>query len=285
MCIAILKPKDKTISKEILETCSKNNPDGMGFACIQDNKVYMYKFMDFDDFYDEYIKHENNSTMIIHFRIATHGKVEVKNCHPFKLNHRMALIHNGVISGYGDKELKTDTQDFIEKVIGNISWKEWKNPSFRQLVGNAIGYSKFCILDVSGNYYIINENKGSWDNGVWYSNSSYKPKEVKTYTTYSYKKDNKEWDMYGNETYDSWYSRTHNNEQQKLPLGKIEEFDNDDKFDDDYAFIYRCKCGNVYKDTKYDGSKCSKCGSNNVEEVGCYYNGTSYYYEQESVGA
>lgn len=291
MCIAILKPKDKTISKETLKTCSKNNPDGMGFACLENGKVHIYKFMEFDEFYDEYIKHEQDSTMIIHFRIATHGKVELKNCHPFKLNHRMALVHNGVISGYGDKELKTDTQDFIEKVIGNITWKEWKNPSFRKLVGNAIGYSKFAILDVSGNYYIVNEEKGVWDDGVWYSNSTYKPKEVKTYTYYySSKSDNKQWDMYGNETYDSWYTRTHNSEQQKLPLGKTETLDTavkEDLEDDDYAFIYRCKkCGKVFNDINYDNVQCPSCKHDECEEVGCYYDGKSYYYdtEKESVG-
>ena len=117
MCIAILKPKDKTISKETLQECCNNNKDGMGFAYTDGNTVYINKYMNFDDFYKDYKEVETTSTMLIHFRIATHGKVEVKNCHPFKLNNRMALIHNGVISGYGDKENKTDTQDFIDKVI------------------------------------------------------------------------------------------------------------------------------------------------------------------------
>lgn len=134
MCIAILKPIDKTISKETLEICSNNNPDGCGFAYVKDNEVIIKKFMEFEDFYKEYSKVETTSTMLIHFRIATHGKVELKNCHPFKLNNRMALVHNGIISGYGDKETKTDTQDFIDKVIGNISYKMWKNPSYVTLV-------------------------------------------------------------------------------------------------------------------------------------------------------
>ena len=37
MCIAILKPNDKTLDKELLETCSINNPDGCGFAYVDDN--------------------------------------------------------------------------------------------------------------------------------------------------------------------------------------------------------------------------------------------------------
>lgn len=179
MCIAILKPNNKTLDKELLKVCAMNNPDGCGFAYVDDNNdIIVNKFMSFEDFWDEYSKVQDNKTMLIHFRIATHGNVELNNCHPFKLNNRMALIHNGIISGYGSRTKNiSDTRDFIEKVIGNISHKMWKNPSFRTLVGNAIGSSKFAILDTDNNYYIINENKGFWDDGVWFSNNSYKYKK------------------------------------------------------------------------------------------------------------
>ena len=177
MCIAILKPSDKTLDKSLLQACADNNPDGCGFAYNEDDKIIIKKFMDFNSFWKEYKKVQDNKTMLIHFRIATHGNVELANCHPFKLNNHMALIHNGIISGYGSKtENLSDTKDFINKVIGNISYKMWKNPSFIKLVESAIGYSKFVILDNSGKYYIINEKKGDWVDGVWFSNSTYKAK-------------------------------------------------------------------------------------------------------------
>ena len=71
------------------------------------------------------------------------------------------------------------TKDFIDKVIGNISYKMWKNPSFIKLVEATIDYSKLVILDNKGRYYIVNEKKGNWVDGVWYSNTSYKPKTTK----------------------------------------------------------------------------------------------------------
>jgi glutamine amidotransferase len=177
MCIAILKPSDKTLDKDLLQTCADNNPDGCGFAYNLDDKIIIKKFMDFNSFWKEYSKVQEGKTMLIHFRIATHGNVELANCHPFKLNNHMALIHNGIISGYGSKtENLSDTRDFIDKVIGNISYKMWKNPSFIKLVEATIGYSKLVILDNKGKYYIINEKKGDWVDGVWYSNSSWKAK-------------------------------------------------------------------------------------------------------------
>ena len=181
MCIAILKPSDKTLDKNLLQVCANNNPDGCGFAYNDGDKIIIKKFMDFKSFWKEYDKVQDNKTMIIHFRIATHGNVELANCHPFKLNNHMVLAHNGILHGYGSKtENLSDTRDFIDKVIGNISYKMWKNPSFIKLVESAIGSSKFIILDNKGKYYIVNESKGEWVNGVWFSNSSYKSREVKT---------------------------------------------------------------------------------------------------------
>lgn len=240
MCIAILKPKDKTISKEILEACHDINKDGMGFAYVNDGKVIIKKFMDFKKFYKEYLNVENLSNMLIHFRIATHGNVEVDNCHPFRLNDRMALIHNGIISGYGSKtKNKVDTQDFIEKVIGKISYKMWKNPSYRELVGDAIGYSKFCILDNQDNYYIINEKKGSWVDGVWYSNNSYKPRQKEVVIT----------------------------PEEKSSQGRL------------FNYITKCqKCGKVVKTNTWWEDSCPKC-KGKLECIGYINNGIEVYYE------
>lgn len=265
MCIAILKPKDKIISEDILRTCYKRNKDGIGFAYTDGKCIYINKYMNFDDFYKDYKQVENISNMLIHFRIATHGEVRVENCHPFKLNHRMALIHNGIISGYGDKKNKTDTLDFIEQVIGNISWKLWKNPSYRKLVGDAIGYSKLAILDVTGDYFIINEDKGEWSDGIWYSNGSYKvevekPKQQKLYY---------HWDMYGEETYDEWYE---NNKKFLEP-----EVVDDDK---DFKIVYKCnKCGKEFKEL--DGvidPQCDVCKSLDVKEIGVAKGKEQYLY-------
>ena len=250
MCIAIVKPLDKTISEDRLRICYNNNKDGCGFAYIKDNTIIIKKFMEFEAFYKEYKLVETTSPMLIHFRIATHGKVELENCHPFKLNNRMVLIHNGIISGYGDKEKKSDTRDYIDKVLSKISWKMWKNPAFREMVGQAIGYSKLGIMDVSGEMYIINYDKGVVEDGVWYSNSSfkeYKPKKT-TKTNYKY-------------NYDYRYA-----------------YDDDDK----YQLIYKCKaCGKEYVKNGNEDAVCDVCKSIQSEEVGFIYDGVRYYYKDE----
>lgn len=251
MCIAIVKPKDKVISKERLKICCDANPDGMGFAFCKNDNVYIMKYLnDFEKFYEDYSKVETTSPMLIHFRIATHGGVTIENCHPFALNNNMALIHNGVISGYGDKEKKSDTRDFIDKVIGNISHKAWRNASFRELVGKAIGYSKLGILDTKGNTYIINEDKGYWDDGVWYSNKSYEPKVVTTKKSSATSNSDYHYD---------WYS------------------------DKKYKSHFRCdKCNKNFTIDGYSYySKCPDCGSWSCDNIGYQINGKDYMYDDD----
>ena len=259
MCIAILKPQGKIISKETLQICFDNNPDGCGFAYPVGNDVVIKKFMKFDDFYKEYEKYQH-LTNLIHFRIATHGAVEIDNCHPFVLNNRMALIHNGIITGYGDKKTKSDTRDFIDRVIGNISWKMWKNPSFCELVGNTIGYSRFAILDKTGGYVIINENKGEWADGCWFSNTSYKNRKVSTFPyTIGKKKE----------------------EKKKTPVVTKEEEDEYEKWWKQTQTIYKCgACGKeFYDDSLKTVEECASCKSTNLYEVGYVTNGKEHRYQ------
>lgn len=263
MCIAIVKPKDKVLSEETLRTCYEANPDGCGFAYIENNTIIIKKFLDFERFLEQYKMVEGISNMLIHFRITTHGGTNIDNTHPFILNSRMALIHNGIISGYGDKgEGKSDTRDFIDKVIGNISHKMWKNPSFRQLVSDAIGYSKLGILDVSGEFYIINEDRGVWEEGIWFSNSSYKPKKV--YPKYNY---NNNW--HENKT-------TTVGTQQKLLEDKSTKKD-----EDVIRILYKCDvCKKTFSVGDYDTIDCCPhCKSSFVTDIGWVEDGKTWLYD------
>ena len=267
MCIAILKPKDKTLSDEVLKTCAEANKDGCGFAFVDNNNViHINKYLNFDEFLKAYREVEHESNMLIHFRIATHGKVTADNCHPFLVNEHLALIHNGTISGYGDKEKKVDTLDFIDKVLSKISWKMIKNPAFRQLLGDAIGYSKFCLLDNDGNYYIVNEHRGEWVDGVWYSNSSWKPK-VYTQVGNTKQLGFANWDCYGSESYDDWYEK-YQKEKTKKEKVSSKDIIEEDVDDIEYDLIYECeKCKKKFYSKQYIES-CPNCKSDKIVEIG-----------------
>lgn len=135
-----------------------------------------------------------------------------------------------------------------------------------------IGYSKFAILDKSGKYYIVNEDKGNWSDGVWYSNTSYKePKKTKTETkTYSYYDDWYDDDYYYNGYYNT-YKSNHiaNTYQQKLLTNNKS-----------YGIIYKCRdCGKEIVLNEYETKVCDVCKSYKLDEIGYRYGYKNYYYD------
>ena len=191
MCIAIMKSENKKISKTTLQRCYESNPDGAGFMFAADKKLTVKKgYFTFKEFYKDYKPHENKQ-VLLHFRIKTHGPIDKNNCHPFLVNSGLGFIHNGIISGYGDNK-QSDTIDFNKSILQKIVSKHGNMGLFDdpmvELIENVIGYSKLVFLDRHGNYRIMNEDKGHWNNGVWYSNNSYKKPEPVTYTGYDWSK-------------------------------------------------------------------------------------------------
>jgi predicted glutamine amidotransferase len=115
----------------------------------------------------------------IHFRISTHGRVNITNCHPFKVNKTTGFIHNGVINNMAVNPDFSDTYIFNETIMKSLPVNFAENTAILELLGNYIGFSKLVII--SGKISsIVNEELGVWDAGNWYSNKSYiAPKEVK----------------------------------------------------------------------------------------------------------
>lgn len=178
MCIAIFKPAGKTIEKDRLAQCFKANPDGAGFMVAKNKELIILKgFFTFDEFWEAYQPYENE-VAAIHFRIRTHGAIDVENCHPFAINKSLGFIHNGIISGFG-LEKTSDTHHFNQMILKPLVNKYGNNilvnPSVKYLIESKIGYSKFVVLDRHGNHSIFNKDKGNWNDEVWYSNYSYKP--------------------------------------------------------------------------------------------------------------
>lgn len=201
MCIAIMKPQGKIISKKTLQECYRNNPDGAGFMFSSNKELHIKKgYFDFKEFYEEYKKYQDKKC-VIHFRIKTHGKIDKDNCHPFRVNNSLGFIHNGVITGFGG-DIKSDTVEFNEQVLKGLVSK-WGNLSLfekpvTKLIEATIGYSKLVFLDRHNNHNIINETLGQWHKGVWYSNSSYKPTpkwDTKTYYPSQYNMFSKKKDL------------------------------------------------------------------------------------------
>lgn len=176
MCIAILN-KSQKLSKTTLKTCWDNNPDGAGLLYSDGSNLQFHKeLIDFDEFYKNYslIRGYYKTPIVVHFRIATSGKINETNCHPFIINDHIGFVHNGICSLTKGTKLHSDTyqlNDIFKELPKNFIY----NPSIVKLIEHAIGYSKLVFLDNKGKYSFVNEDLGHWDKkGNWYSNTNYK---------------------------------------------------------------------------------------------------------------
>ena len=196
MCLAIYKPQGNPISIDNLKHGWDNNDDGAGYCFINENNdIIIKKFMSWDAFIKEYVPdvtaYGDDSPFLIHFRITSKGATNIDNCHPFKVNDDMAIIHNGTISNIDIDKLdrRSDTKIFAEEYLANIGETLLDNIYVFELAQGFIGYSKVCILHRERGVFILNEHLGHWndEDDCWYSNESYKPRKtyLKTTTTQS----------------------------------------------------------------------------------------------------
>lgn len=228
MCIAIYKPSGKTVSKAVLKTCFENNSDGAGFAYINTDyygktKLKTHKFMEFEPFwvkYEKYTRLMPESPFLIHFRIKTHGKRDIANCHPFMINQETAFIHNGIIIGVGSDPEMSDTRLFNKCILQELGTGWYNNKAIVKLIADFIGMSKLVILNVNGDVAIINEAKGVWHEGIWWSNESFKDR--KTYQSqYSYSGTSKHYFPDDKSWKDTKKADTKKVEKEKKPNDKV----------------------------------------------------------------
>jgi glutamine amidotransferase len=197
MCIAVVKPKDVVLTKKLLHKCYDNNADSWGFAYPADNGkelVVKRAVSGFRDFWKEYRDVPNDRPCLIHFRIATSGQVDVANCHPWLIDKKHALIHNGNIENKLNDKLDDNTSDtgaFVETILKPLfqdpklkKKRFWASDAFKWLMEESIGYNnKMVILDATGFFTIYNEQQGEHEHGAWFSNKTYKEDRKKTGST------------------------------------------------------------------------------------------------------
>jgi glutamine amidotransferase len=193
MCIAIYKPEEKRISEETLKECFKNNSDGCGFAYISESytghrKIKIKKSMTFEGFLKQYrraIKVQPDSPFLIHFRIKTHGEISTYNCHPFRIDNEHVFIHNGILKDVTPKGKDSDTQAFNKEVLQGLPKGWMRSEAISKLIESFISTNKIVVMNIDGDVRFYNEAAGNWKDGVWYSNTSYKPRRSYSYYRYS----------------------------------------------------------------------------------------------------
>lgn len=178
MCIAILNTKG-TLTEKTFTNCWNENPHGGGIAWAKDGQVHTFKEMkSVKVMYQKYLELREalpDGNFLIHFRIATHGRINETNCHPFKVSNKLAFIHNGMINSHtlGTSPDFSDTYLFNQLVLKKLPRNFINNEAILSMMSDFIGYSKLVFLSAEDDWCIVNESLGIWDGDNWYSNDSY----------------------------------------------------------------------------------------------------------------
>lgn len=193
MCLLVVASPNSTPRKKDLECASCNNPHGFGFAVITPNGIVTGRGMSSKKVIKQFLevrKEFPDSYAMFHARYATHGVKNEENCHPFKVkgSYDTYLAHNGILDiniSAGDR--RSDTRIFAEDTLpamGGVTALD--DDHVWAMVSKWATGSKIVVftLDPAAKEtcYIINESLGHWDDeGMWWSNSTYKQASWSTY--------------------------------------------------------------------------------------------------------
>lgn len=186
MCMLCVIPPNVLPSREKLENSALNNPDGFGFAIAipKENRILCERTMNADESINRFLEMRAkypDGYAIWHSRLATHGRKDVSNCHPFAVggDERTYLAHNGILPVLEDaKDERSDTRIFAEDLLGRIGGVlALDNPQVWNLLEDFTTGSKIAILtvdpDAEHQLYLLHADKGKYDSsGVWWSNDS-----------------------------------------------------------------------------------------------------------------
>lgn len=181
MCVILVKPANIDIPEKTLKKCWKANPDGAGIMFSLDSKLFIAKgFMTFPTFL-EYYTNLKNLNMVIHFRWASAGEIRPEQTHPFRINKRLGVCHNGtiqaikikkeLIDSQDSKTQPSDTQLFVNNILKGLPTGFLNNESTIDLIKEYCYGSVMVFMDNRGEIKIVGEyNPQVVINGVWYSN-------------------------------------------------------------------------------------------------------------------
>jgi len=197
MCMLTFLEPGASPDVDALHNGAERNPDGHGFAIVSGNTLLVERGMNPDQMITMFAAMREQhpyGPALFHSRYGTHGTLDVANCHPFRLgpDGRTVLAHNGILSTdvhpVGN-DIRSDTRIAAEDFLPTEPFGSFGTRRNRDRLAAWLGpHNKIVILTVNPRYrrhsYLINEEAGLWEDGIWYSNYDYLAYEEDDHATY-----------------------------------------------------------------------------------------------------
>lgn len=193
MCILIASTDGELPTLAELYSCEDSNPHGIGIAWANGETLEIRKAMNLTAFLPMLAEKPEEAPYVLHFRYATHGTVNLENCHPFKIGSHTVVGHNGILP-WRSTETMSDTRCFARDILKPNRKEVW-DTGFQTHIEDYIGeHNKLAFIDRFGQVAIYNEHVGHWRGNVWFSNCSYRSYR---YTVGDYVDDSEQLDSMG----------------------------------------------------------------------------------------
>lgn len=166
-CILYIPSGVKTPPITTLKAIHRANPHGIGFVDADGNNL---KTLDLSCFLQAVKQRHTDAACIIHFRLATHGSISEKNCHPFYDEaHNVWFAHNGVLPIPSHDDMTDSEIFFREGFLDALDSSRigFHDPDLWRYVEQVRGSSRFIFMRGD-----IIRMLGQWHErqGVFYSN-------------------------------------------------------------------------------------------------------------------
>lgn len=177
MCILIHHDASTVFGPELLADFYSHNSDGFGLMYGDGNKIHIHKTLgSLEEITQLYQTVGIGRECIMHFRMQTHGDIDINNCHPYMVTDDIYVAHNGVLTaGNPINKTMSDTWHMIEYLIRPVALtnpdmifsKEWIE-YMSELIGTS---NKLAFCHADGRIAITNYDYGVKHEGSWLSNT------------------------------------------------------------------------------------------------------------------
>lgn len=169
MCLLLIHPAATAFDRDDIDDFYTYNSDGVGVMWAEGGLLHTYKYLpkNAEQAWAFYKDHVLGKECVVHWRMRTHGDIDLTNCHPYEVfgdgsTVPMSMMHNGILHTGNARDTRlSDTwhyiEDYIKPVVGahpDIIFE----PAFIKLLAYHIGAgNKFVFLDHLGRMAVVNE--------------------------------------------------------------------------------------------------------------------------------
>lgn len=187
MCILAIKPKGHQlteVNEERLRIGAVKNPDGYGYYAYNTSTREEEVFHTFSprEFVDRVVDRGTPEWVLVyHARIKTAGDESIDNLHPFAIKDGWYVFQNGTVTGM-DKDKKWSDTAILAKLTSKFSKHTATSYAAFSTMLTLMESARFVFIR-KDKYFIANEDVGTWEDGVWYSNDRVFKEPVFVYGT------------------------------------------------------------------------------------------------------